>query len=44
MYDNYIYASYAVTFILLGGLIAVSFRALAQARRAADKAMSKNDG
>ncbi|MFW2437054.1 MAG: heme exporter protein CcmD [Parvibaculales bacterium] len=43
MYDTYIYASYAVTFILLGGLIVVSFRALAQARRAADKAMPKND-
>lgn len=36
MYDGYIYASYGVTFILLGGLIFVSFRSLRQARRAAN--------
>ncbi len=33
MYAPYIYASYAVTFILLGGLTLPSLRGLAAARR-----------
>ena len=33
MYDIYIYASYVVTAVLLGGLIIVSFRQLSKARR-----------
>ena len=33
MYDIYIYASYGVTVVLLGGLIIVSFRHLSKARR-----------
>jgi heme exporter protein CcmD len=33
MYDIYIYASYGVTAVLLGGLIIVSFRQLSKARR-----------
>jgi len=32
MYDIYIYASYGVTAVLLGGLIIVSFRQLSKAR------------
>lgn len=32
MYDIYIYASYGVSLILLGGLVGVSFRQLARAR------------
>jgi len=32
MYDIYIYASYGVTAVLLGGLIIVSFRQLSRAR------------
>lgn len=33
MYAGYIYASYGVTFVLLGGLIIASLRGLAAARR-----------
>ena len=33
MYDVYIYASYGVTALLLGGLIIVSFRQLSTARK-----------
>ena len=32
MYDTYIYASYAVTFLALAGLAALSLRQLARAR------------
>ena len=32
MYDIYIYASYGVTAVLLGGLIIVSFRQLSKSR------------
>ena len=41
MYDSYIYASYGVTFALLGLLIIASLRGLRKARRDADKLAQK---
>ena len=41
MYNTYIYASYGITFVLLGLLIIVSLRGLQKARRDADKLAQK---